>query len=310
MVDGKQGMSLGKRIKKYKWMYAFLAPGTIVLILFAYLPIFGMVMAFQKYDPVSGFLGSEWVGFDNFIRVFNSPTFGRAMKNTIVISLLKLAFCFTLPIVVSLLINELRHQRFKKTIQTMVYIPNFVSWVIASGIWYSLLSESGVVNQLLMNLGINEAPVLFMQEKALFYPIIIITDLWKTLGYSTIFYMAAFATIPLELYEAAQIDGASRFQRAVHITLPCISSTIMLLFILQVGNLLSAGFDQMWTMSNLAVRDIADILDTAVLRSLTSGSINDLSNGAALGMFKSVIGFGLFAITNGISKKLDQGSLV
>lgn len=302
--------SVRSRIKKYRWLYVFLIPGVVILFLFAYMPIFGMVMAFQQYDPVSGFLGSPWVGFDNFIKVFNSPTFGRAMRNTIVISLLKLAFGFTLPIIVSLLINEIRHQRFKKIAQTTIYVPNFVSWVIAAGIWYSLLGEAGIVNDLLMKLGVTGTPILFMQSKTMFYPIIIFTDIWKSLGYNTIFYMSAFAAIQPELYEAAQIDGATRLQRALHITLPSVANTIMLLFILQIGGLLNAGFDQMWTMSNLAVREIADILDTAVLRSLTSGSISDLSTGAALGLFKSVIGFALFAITNTMAKKLDQGSLV
>lgn len=298
------------RIKKYKWLYVFLLPGLIILILFAYLPMAGMVMSFQKYDPVSGFLGSEWVGFDNFIRMFSTPVFGRALRNTIVISLLKLLFCFPLPIIVSLMINELRHRKFKRTLQTAIYLPNFVSWVIAAGIWYSLLGENGVVNNLMMQMGAVESPVLFMQDQGMFYPIIILTDLWKNLGYNTIFYIAAFSSIPLDLYEAADIDGASRFRKALNITVPSVSKTIMLLFILQVGGILNAGFDQLWTMSNLAVRDIADIIDTAVLRTLTSGSLSDLSTSAALSMFKSVIGLGLFAITNTVSKKLDQGSLV
>lgn len=302
--------NLWMRIKKYKWLYAFLLPGVVILLLFAYMPMAGMVMAFQKYDPVSGFLGSEWVGFENFVRIFSTPVFGRAFRNTIIISLLKLLICFPLPIVVSLLINELRHRKFKRTLQTIIYLPNFVSWVIAAGIWYSLLGENGVVNNILMLTGLADAPTLFMQEKSMFYPIIILTDLWKNLGYNTIFYIAAFSSIPLELYEAADIDGASRLQKALRITVPSVSKTIMLLFILQVGGLLSAGFDQMWTMSNLAVREIADIIDTAVLRTLTSGSLNDLSTSAALSMFKSVIGLMLFGITNAVSNKLDQGSLV
>jgi putative aldouronate transport system permease protein len=297
-------------IRKYRALYAFLIPGIIILILFAYLPMMGMIMAFQQYNPVSGFFHSRFVGLQNFIRVFISPTFGRAMRNTLVISFLKLLFGFTMPIIVSLLLNELRRLQFKKTVQTLIYIPNFVSWVIASGIWYALLGENGVVNHILIRIGFLDEAFLFMQSKKLFYPIIIITDLWKNLGYNTIFYMAAMAAIPLELYEAAQIDGARRFQQAMRITLPSISKTIMLLFILQAGGLLNAGFDQMWTMSNLAVRDIADILDTAVLRSLQSGSINDLSTGAAMGMFKSVVGLLLFAVTNKVSDVLDQGSLV
>lgn len=297
-------------LKKYKLLYLFLLPGTVLIILFAYLPMAGLVMAFQKYDPVSGFLGSEWIGFENFARVFSTPVFGRALRNTIVISSLKLIFCFTLPIIVSLMLNELRGLRFKKSIQTIIYIPNFVSWVIVAGIWYSMLSANGVVNQVLANMGLTQEPILFMESKAMFYPIIILTELWKSLGYSTIFYMAAISSISTELYEAAMIDGASRWKQIIYITLPSISGTVALLFIMQVGGLLNAGFDQLWTMGNLAVRDIADILDTAVLRTLTSGTINDLSIGAALGMFKSVVGLLLFLITNWFSKKCNQESLI
>jgi len=300
----------GRLLRKYRMLYLFMLPGLAILLTFAYLPMGGLVMVFQQYDPVSGFFGSEWVGFANFRRVFSSPVFSRALRNTIVISGLKLLIGFPMPILFSLMLNELRMQRFKKTIQTIVYIPNFVSWVIVAGVWYSLLSSEGVVNQVLMNLGVVEEAILFMQRKDLFYPIIIFTDLWKTLGYSTIFYMAAIATIPLEHYEAAMIDGAGRFRQAIHITLPVLSGTIALLFIMAVGGLLNAGFDQLWTMGNLAVRDIADILDTAVLRTLTSGSVNDLSTGAALGMFKSVVGLVLFFLTNWVSQRLVHESLV
>ena len=297
-------------VKKYKWLYLFAFPGVVVLILFAYLPMVGLVMAFQQYDPVSGFFGSPWVGLYNFQRLFSTPTFGRAFRNTLIISTLKLIVCFPMPILVSLLINELRRARVKKTIQTVVYIPNFVSWVIAAGLWYSLLGNSGVVNSLLMGLGITQEPVMFMQSLGWFYPAILFTDLWKTLGYNTIFYMAAMSGISTEQYEAAMMDGAGRFKQAIYITLPSISKTIVLMFILQVGSLMSAGFDQMWTMSNLATRELSDILDTAVLRTLTSGTINDLSVGAAMGLFKSAISLGLFMVTNFLADKFDQGSLV
>lgn len=297
-------------MKKYRMLYLFLIPGALILFLFAYLPMGGLIMVFQQYDPVSGFLGSKWVGLDNFKRVFNSPVFGRSLRNTLVISSLKLVIGFPMPIIFALLLNELRRQRFKKIVQTITYIPNFVSWVIVSGIWYSMLSSDGVVNQILLSLGLINESILFMQQKNLFYPIIIFTDLWKTLGYSTIFYISAIATIPMENYEAAEIDGAGKFKQAVYITIPHLASTIALLFIMQVGGLLNAGFDQMWTMSNMAVRDLADILDTAVLRTLTSGSIYDLSIGAALGMFKSVVGLFLFFITNWISRKCINESIV
>ncbi len=297
-------------MRKYALLYVFLIPGTLLLLTFAYAPMVGLVMVFQRYDPVSGFFGSPWVGLENFQRVFSSPVFGRALRNTLVISSLKLLIGFPMPIIFSLLINELRMIKFKRTIQTMIYIPNFVSWVIVAGVWYSLLSENGIVNQLFLMLGLYKEPILFMQRLDMFYPIIIFTDLWKTLGYSTIFYMATLASIPVEHYEAAMIDGASRFQQVLYITLPGLSSTIVLLFVLNSAGLLNAGFDQLWTMSNLAVREIADILDTAVLRSLTTGSIDDLSIGAALGFFKSIVALMLFLISNTISKKLNQGSIV
>jgi len=315
-----KGRSLMKKIllsdqtrhlmKKYRTLYLFLIPGAIIMILFAYLPMGGLVMVFQLYDPVSGFFESKWVGFENFARVFSTPVFGRALRNTLVISGLKLLIGFPMPVIFALMLNELRHQRFKKTVQTITYIPNFVSWVIVSGIWYSMLSSSGVVNEILLKLGLISDPILFMQNKALFYPIIIFTELWKSLGYNTIFYISSIATIPTEIYEAAEIDGASRFKQAIYITIPSISGTIALLFIMQVGGLLNAGFDQLWTMGNVAVRDMADILDTAVLRTLTSGSIYDLSTGAALGMFKSVVGLLLFFITNWVSKKFIDESIV
>ncbi len=308
----KMLLSVEKRqlMKKYRLLYLFLVPGAVVLFLFAYLPMGGLIMVFQQYDPVSGFLGSPWAGFENYERVLSSPTFARALRNTLVISGLKLLIEFPMPIIFALMLNELRRKRFKKVVQTITYIPNFVSWVIVSGIWYSILSSGGVVNQVLMNLGVIDESILFMQQKNLFYLIIIFTDIWKTLGYSTIFYIAAMATVPAENYEAAMIDGAGKWKQAVHITLPSITGTIALLFIMQVAGILNAGFDQMWTMGNLAVREIADILDTAVLRTLTSGSINDLSTSAALGMFKSVVGLALFIITNFISKKLINESIV
>lgn len=310
MRDGIAKAARRKLMKKYRTLYLFLIPGLVILLLFAYAPMFGLVMVFQQYDPVSGFLGSPFVGLENFSRVFSSPVIGRALRNTIVISSLKLLFGLPMPLLFSLLLNELRNLRFKKSIQTMIYIPNFVSWVIVAGVWYSLLSENGVVNQLLVSIGALQEPVLFMQSKELFYPIIIFTDLWKSLGYSTIFYMASLASIPPEHYEAAQIDGASRFKQAIYITLPALKGTFVLLLILNSAGLLNAGFDQMWTMSNLAVVEIADILDTAVLRSLTTGSVTDLSVGAALGFFKSVVAVLLFIVTNTIAKRVNNTSIV
>jgi putative aldouronate transport system permease protein len=299
------------KVWEYRALYVFLLPCTALFITFSYVPMLGLVMVFQHYDPVSGFLNSPWVGLENFQRIFSAPVFLRALKNTLIISGLKIVVEFPLPIIFALLLNELRSTRFKKTIQTITYMPNFVSWVIVAGVWYSMLSPSGgIINQILVNLHIVKEGIFFMQSKTWFYPIIIFTDVWKTLGFSAILYMASIAGIDVEQYQAACVDGAGRFKQAIYITLPGMKNTIILLLILSFSGILNAGFDQLWTMSNLAVRDVADILDTAVLRTLTSGSLEDLSVGAAMGFFKSFIGLLLFLIANAVSRKFKQESLI
>lgn len=291
--------------------YIFILPGFILLFLFAYLPMFGVVMAFQKYDPVSGFLRSEWVGLENFLLIFRLPDFLRAFKNTLFISCLKLLFCFPAPIIFALLINEIKSSKFKRTVQSISYLPNFISWVVVAGFVYQIFSpDTGVVNLALRSLGIVKEPIYFMQSKVLFYPIVIISDLWKNVGFSSIIYLAAIASIEQEQYEAAFIDGAGRFKQALYVTLPNIKNTVILLFILAVSGILNAGFDQLWTLSNNAVRDSAEILDTLAMRYLMRGRITDLSTGAAMGFFKSFVGALLFFVCNWLSKKYNNESLV
>jgi len=268
-------------------------------------------MAFQKYDPVSGFLRSEWVGLENFLLIFRLPDFLRAFKNTLFISCLKLLFCFPAPIIFALLINEIKSSKFKRTVQSISYLPNFISWVVVAGFVYQIFSpDTGVVNLALRSLGIVKEPIYFMQSKVLFYPIVIISDLWKNVGFSSIIYLAAIASIEQEQYEAAFIDGAGRFKQALYVTLPNIKNTVILLFILAVSGILNAGFDQLWTLSNNAVRDSAEILDTLAMRYLMRGRITDLSTGAAMGFFKSFVGALLFFVCNWLSKKYNNESLV
>lgn len=300
-----------QNLKKWGMLYLFALPGLVLFFLFSYLPMAGLVMVFQHYNPVEGFLGSPFVGLANFERIFAMDTFWRALRNTLSISALRLLIEFPLPILFALLLNEIRRTRFKKTVQTISYLPNFVSWVIVSGIWYKLLSpEGGLINQLLFTLGITDDYIYFMQDLYWFYPIIILTSIWKNLGYSSIYYLSAIASADQELYEAAAIDGAGRVRQAISITLPAMRGTIVLLFILQVSGMLSAGFDQLWTMGNLATRELGDILDTAVMRTLTAGSLEDLSIGAAMGFFKSVVGALLFFATNLISRRLGEESII
>jgi putative aldouronate transport system permease protein len=300
-----------RRIKKYRVLYLFMLPGFLGLLLFNYAPMLGLTMVFQDYNPISGFLGSPWAGLNNFKILFASPVFVRALRNTAIISFLKLAIGFPLPIIFALLFNELRSSKLRRAVQGFSYLPYFVSWVIVAGIWYKMLSpDDGIINQILLSAGIVDQPVFFMQNKILFYVVILFTDIWKNLGYSSIYYLAAIACIDIEQYEAAIVDGAGRFKQAIYITLPGMKPTIILLLILSVSNLLSAGFDQLYTMDNLAVREVSDILDTAVVRYLTTGSIQDLSIGAALGFFKSIIGVLLFVGANMVAKAAKQESII
>ncbi len=260
---------------------------------------------------MSGFLKSPFVGLDNFITIFQLPTFRTALTNTIIISLLKLAVCFPITIVFSLMLNEITQPLFKRVFQTVSYLPYFISWVIAAGIWYKLLSfDHGLLNEMLMALGITQEPIFFMGETKYFYWIIIITELWKNLGFNAIIYLAQLSSIDPQLYEAAHVDGAGKLRKIWHISLPGIKDTIVLLFIFAAAGLMNAGFDQLWTLGNLNVRDAAEILDTFILRSLRNSGMVGLSITAAMGVFKSVVGLILFLACNFLAKILGEESII
>ena len=306
-----KGSATWKAIVAHRALYLFILPVFVLALIFNYGPMAGILMVFQDFDPMKGFFGSPFVGIDNLRRLFSTPVFYTALRNTIVISLLRLFVEFPMPILFALLLNELRRARFKKVVQTISYLPHFISWVIVAGIWYKLLSiDNGVINDFLVRLGFVDEPVYFMQERQLFYPIILITSLWKGVGYGSIYYLAAIAGADQELYEAAAIDGAGRFKQAVHITIPAMQGTIVLLLIFQISGLLNAGFDQMYTMGNIATRELGDILDTAVLRILLTGRIRDMPLGAAMHFFKAVIGIILFIGANLLSRTLKQESII
>jgi len=308
---GSKKSTLLRAIIAHRQLYLFILPVFLLALVFNYGPMIGVLMVFQDYDPMKGFLGSKFVGMDNLLRLFKTPVFFTALRNTVVISMLRLFVEFPMPILFALLLNELRRARFKKVVQTISYLPHFISWVIVAGIWYKLLSvDNGVINEILVNLGVVSEPIYFMQDKGLFYPIILLTSLWKGLGYGSIYYLAAIASADPELYEAANMDGAGRLKQALYITLPAMQGTIVLLLIFQISGLLNAGFDQLYTMGNIAVREVGDILDTAVLRILLTGRISDMPLGAAMGFFKSVIGIILFIGANLLSRMLKQESVV
>lgn len=293
-----------------RYLYIFVLPGIIWFLIFAYAPMYGIIIAFKDYDVLQGVLRSDWVGFKHFIDFFKNYSFSSIMTNTIGISLLKIVFGFPAPIIFALLLNEVRHNAFKRVIQTVSYMPYFVSWVIVAGIWYELLSidQTGVINNLLLKLNLISEPIFFFGRDQYFWGIVILSDIWKNIGWNSIIYLAAITNINPELYEASYIDGANYLQRTWFITLPCIRGTISVLFIFAIGNIMNAGFDQIYVMQNPAVMDKAQIIDTYVMLKGIYGA--NYSVATAIGLFKSVIGVILLFMTNRIIKLLGEEGIV
>lgn len=281
-------------------------PALIFIFIFSYLPMYGVLMAFQDYQLFGGFLHSPWVGLKHFEAFFNSPDFWRVMRNTMVISLLKLCFGFPAPILLALMLNEVRSMMFKRVVQTVSYLPHFLSWVIVGGFVGSMLStDNGSVNMLLMSLNLTSEPISFLSVPEYFWGILVGTGMWKEMGFAAIVYLAAIAGIDPHLYEAASIDGAGRFKQIQLITLPCIRPVIIIFMILAVGNILNAGFEDILILAtNPILRDVSDVIDTYVYR---MGILNNrFSYAAAAGLFKAVVSVTLLALANKAARKMGS----
>lgn len=272
------------------------------MILFKYVPLWGLIIAFMDYSPYLGILHSEWVGLEHFRRFFADSDFIVLFRNTMGINLLSLIFFFPLPIVLSLLLNEVRNNVFKRIVQSIVYLPHFLSWVIIAGLCFLLLGSEGVINRLIIASGMQ--PVDFLTNPKLFWVVLTAQSIWKEAGWGTIIFLAAIAGIDPGLYEAAKIDGAGRLRQAWHITLPAIRNVIVILFILRIGHIMDVGFEQVYLMANGAVADVADVFDTYVYRLGIQQS--QFSFTSAVGMFKSVIGFILVIVANSLSKRFGE----
>lgn len=273
--------------KKELPLYLMLLPGVLMILVFNYTTMAGLIIAFQKFIPSKGLFGDQkWVGFDNFRYVFKLPGFSQALKNTIVIAFWKIVLGLLVPIVFALLLNEIRGRRFKKTVQTIVYLPYFLSWVVLGGIFIDMLSPStGIVNQIIKAFGGKE--IFFLGDNRYFKGTLIATDIWKNFGYGAIVYLAAILGIDSSLYEAAKIDGANRWQQTWHVTLPGMKMIIVLMLVLSLGNVLNAGFDQVFNLYNVSVYESGDILDTFVYR---LGLLNaQYGPATAVGLFKSFV---------------------
>ena len=291
--------------KRNRFLLLMSLPGLIMIALFAYYPMVGIVTAFQNYSLFLGVSGSEWIGFDNFTRFFNDPNFFRIIKNTFVLGLYDLLWSFPAPIILALLINEVVHPKIKRFIQTSTYLPYFISVVVIVGIMKSIFSGNGIVNELLANFGVE--PIQFFNESGFFRSLYIGSGIWQGVGYSSILYLAAIIGIDPEMYEAAKMDGCSKLKQIFHITLPSLRPTIITLFILAVGGIVSVGFDKVLLMYSPATYDVADVISTYVYR---KGIIDqDYGFSSAIGLFNSVVSIVFLLGANYFSRKLLKESL-
>jgi putative aldouronate transport system permease protein len=297
------GMKIVKTMFKNRWKYFMLFPGILYFVIFKYLPMWGVIIAFQDYQPFLGIKGSKWVGLAQFERFFTDPSFLMLFKNTIIFGVLNLVFFFPMPIIIALMLNEVRKEFFKRFVQTLIYIPHFVSWVVVVGIAYIFFStEGGIVNGLISSTGAEKVPFLLSEEW--FRPLIVLEIIWKETGWGTIIFLAALAGVDTQMYEAARIDGANRWKQMWHITLPAIRSTIVILLILRLGHFLDTGFEQIYLMLNAMNRSVGEVFDTYVYSiGIISGQF---SYSTAVGLFKSVVGLILVVTANYLAKKFGE----
>lgn len=306
MVKKKKKKSVFTLMRKYWQIYVLIIPVVLWYILFAYYPMSGLQLAFKTYKVREGIWGSPWIGVQNFRALFRDVMFWRSLRRTLWINLGRLLITFPFPILLALMFNELRIKRGKRVMQTVFTFPYFISWVVIAAILQNLLSLDGIVNALIKVFGGNA--ISFLGEEKLFVPMLYITDIWKGAGYSAIIYLAAIAGIDQEQYEAAEIDGANRWQRMLKITLPNIAPTIAVMFILATGSLMSNGFDQIFNLSNAATKNVAEVLDMYIYRISFQASA-DFGFSTAVSLFRSAINMVFLLVANGVSKKLSGTGL-
>lgn len=300
----------GKRIRKSRYLILMIIPAIIYYAVFCYVPMYGVLIAFKRFLPSRGIMGSPWAdmsGFGNFAIIFQDEKFWQVLGNTVLIGTCKIIISFISAILVAILINEIRMKVFKKTVQTIVTFPHFLSWVIVGGLVANIFGMNGIVNNVISATG--GTRVRFLADGKFFLGLIFASDVWKEAGWSSIIYLATMAGISPELYEAADIDGATRLQKIFNITLPAIKPTAILLLILSVGGVLSAGFDQILNMYNPLVYSTVDILDTYIYRS-TLREMQPAERGAAIGLFKSVVSFMLVLLVDRIAKLSGERGII
>lgn len=296
--------------KLYNQRYLLLMclPFVIWVILFRYVPIWGWTMAFQHYKPHRTFAQQQWVGLAHFRELFRDPMFYQVMRNTLAMSFLSLICGYTLPIIFALLLNELRSGFFKRFIQTVSYLPHFVSWVIVAGMFYRLLGVGGGVNEALLAMGIVDKPVLFFAKPEYFWGLVTSIDVWKEIGWNSIIFLAAIMAVDGQLYDAAAVDGAGRFRRMWHITLPGISPVIAIMLIMSIGNLINIGFEKQFLLGNNLVKEYSEVLDLYVLN--YGIKLGRYSYGTAIGIFKSVVSIVLLFFANRVIRRISDDEVI
>jgi len=296
-----------KIMRQQKYLYLMSLPFVIWAFVFSYLPLWGWTMAFQKFKPAKGFFEQDWVGFEHFRTLFEDPQFYLVLRNTLAMSSMSLVAGFTVPIFFAIVLNEVKNMAVKRFVQTVSYLPHFVSWVVVAGIVTKMLATDGTVNNLLLGIGLIDQPIQYMAKGNLFWYIVTASDVWKEMGWNTIIYLAAIAGIGPELYEAARVDGANRIQQMWHITLPGIRSTIIILLIISIGHLVSIGFEKQFLLGNPLVSDYSQVLD---LYALNYGlAMGRFSFGTAINIFNSMISIILLLAANGIFKRITKESI-
>ncbi|MCU6710386.1 ABC transporter permease subunit [Paenibacillus sp. J5C_2022] len=300
-------MKLWRKLWRQRVLFLFMLPGAAAVLVFAYAPMIGLVIAFQDYRVTDGFLSGDFAGLEHFRTFLSDPEFFNALRNTLVMGGLMILFGFPAPIVLALMIDAVRKTKAKRLIQSITYLPHFITWVFISSLVYRLLeSESGIVNLLLMELGL--PAVNFMQNPDYFWGILVVTSIWQSVGWNTIIYLAAITSIDPELHSAAMVDGASRFQRMISITLPCIMPTVAILFVLSLGSLFTVNFEAVFNLMNGFVQSKADVIDTYIYR--TGVQMANFSYATAIGFARSIITATLVVIGYIISNKINETRLL
>lgn len=292
-----------RRIKKNKMIYLMILPGIIFFIIYKYAPMYGLIISFQDYKPYLGITGSEWVGFKHFERLFTSPEFWMIFRNTLILFALQIFIFFPIPIIISLMLNEIRHSLFKRGIQTLIYVPHFMSWVVIVSISYVLLTlDGGIINELLQLFGLEK--INFLMNSDWFRPMYILQVIWREAGWGTIIFLAAITGVDPQLYEAAKMDGASRLRQMWHITIPAIRSVIIIMLILKIGDVLELGFEHVFLLLNASNREVGEIFDTYVyVAGLQQGQF---SYSTAVGFFKGAVGLLMVIFANRLAKRFGQ----